>query len=292
MKPLISLVGRNLRIFFRDPVGVFLSMLSPLILLLLYALFLGNQQVEALGETFPGVDQADIQGFISAWVFSGIVMITTVTTGLQAMNALVEDRVQGRFKDFLVSPVSRGNLVAGYLVSAMVISLGVTVLVFAVGQTYLSISGQSYLSLLEVLQVFAYIALLSITFAALTAFLATFIPSTSGFTALATIVGTVMGFIAAIYVPMGILPDGVTNVISALPFAIAAMLLRGPLTSGALAELTGDNAGAREVMESFYGLTLSVGEWTPTNAEAVFILLAVAAVFTLASLARIRGRVR
>jgi hypothetical protein len=45
-------------------------------------------------------------------------------------------------------------------------------------------------------------------------------------------------------------------------------------------------------MESFYGLTLSVGEWTPTNAEAVFILLAVAAVFTLASLARIRGRVR
>jgi multidrug/hemolysin transport system permease protein len=219
-------------------------------------------------------------------------MITTVTTGLQAMNALVEDRVQGRFKDFLVSPVSRGNLVAGYLVSAMVISLGVTVLVFAVGQTYLSISGQSYLSLLDVLQVLAYIALLSITFAALTAFLATFIPSTSGFTALATIVGTVMGFIAAIYVPMGILPDGVTNVISALPFAIAAMLLRGPLTSGALAELTGDNAEAREVMESFYGLTLSVGEWTPTNAEAVFILLAVAAVFTLASLARIRGRVR
>jgi multidrug/hemolysin transport system permease protein len=292
MKPLISLVGRNLRIFSRDRVGVFLSMLSPLILFLLYALFLGNQQVEALGESFPGAERAEIEAFINTWVFSGIVMITTVTTGLQAMNALVEDQVQGRFKDFLVSPVSRGNLVAGYLVSAMVISLGVTVLVFAIGQTYLSLSGQSSLSLIDVLQVLGYIALLSVTFAALTAFLATFIPSTSGFTALATIVGTVMGFIAAIYVPMGILPDGVANVISALPFAIAAMLLRGPLTSGALAELAGDNAGAREAMESFYGLTISVGEWTPTTVAAVFILLGVAAMFTLASLARIRGRVR
>lgn len=292
MKPLISLVGRNLRIFSRDRVGVFLSMLSPLILFLLYALFLGNQQVEALGESFPGAERAEIEAFINTWVFSGIVMITAVTTGLQAMNALVEDQVQGRFKDFLVSPVSRGNLVAGYLVSAMVISLGVTVLVFAIGQTYLSLSGQSSLSLIDVLQVLGYIALLSVTFAALTAFLATFIPSTSGFTALATIVGTVMGFIAAIYVPMGILPDGVANVISALPFAIAAMLLRGPLTSGALAELAGDNAGASEAMESFYGLTISVGEWTPTTVAAVFILLGVAAMFTLASLARIRGRVR
>ena len=104
--------------------------------------------------------------------------------------------------------------------------------------------------------------------------------------------GTVVGFLAAAYVPMGVLPDGVATVMSALPFAVAAMLFREPLTGGALSELARGNSEALGAVESFSGLTLSVGEWTLTTPAAVLMLVTVAAVFTVASLVRIRGRVR
>lgn len=291
MKQVTKLVSRNLLVFFRDRLGVGMSLLSPAILFLLYALFLGNQQVDALQESFPLAAQSDVTDFVNAWVFSGIVMMTTVTTGLQAMNTFVGDRVNNRFKDFLIAPVSRLQLVAGYLIAALIVALIISVAVFALGQLYLSLSGQSSVSVSMVLETVGYIALSSFTFAAVTAFLTTFITSTSGFSALATVVGTVVGFLAGAFVPMGVLPEAVATVISALPFALSAMLLRGPLTAGALEVLAEGNTAAMDSVSEFYGITLTIGSYAPQVGAAIAAMVITAIVFLLASSLFLRRRI-
>ncbi len=113
MRSIAVLTTRNLRVFFRDRVGVFFSLLSALILIALYALFLGGIQVDSLEARFPTAPDADVRWFVNSWVFAGITMITTLTTSIAALGVFVDDNVSGRFRDFIVSPIRRTHLILG-----------------------------------------------------------------------------------------------------------------------------------------------------------------------------------
>lgn len=65
MRTVALLTTRNLRLFFRDRAGVFFSVLSALILIGLYVLFLGGQQVDNLRDKFPQATDQDIDWFVT-----------------------------------------------------------------------------------------------------------------------------------------------------------------------------------------------------------------------------------
>jgi len=113
MGVVLGIVARNLRLFFRDRMNVFFSLLAAIILFALYTLFLGNLQSASLETSFPNATSAELKAFVDTWMFAGIVGITSITTGLGALGVLVEDGASGRFRDFLVSPIRRGQLVLG-----------------------------------------------------------------------------------------------------------------------------------------------------------------------------------
>ena len=133
MRTIALLTGRNLRIFFRDRSGVFFSLLSALLLYGLYALLLSNLQVNTLTEQLPSAHPDDIQWFVNVWVFAGITMITTVTTGLASLGVFVDDRGSGRFSDFVVAPLRRWQLIVGYVVSSFIVSMIMTLIVVLAG---------------------------------------------------------------------------------------------------------------------------------------------------------------
>lgn len=286
------LMGRNLSLFFRDKMGVFLSLLSAVILFALYALFLGNLQVENVQENFPNASLDDVKGFVNSWVFAGIVMITTLTTSLSALNIFVEDRASGRFKDFMVSPVRRSHLVGGYLLSSFVIAVLMSTVILVVGQVYMLTTGQAATNWAGLAEAFAYICLLSAAFSALSSFIVTFIRSSSAFSSLGTIVGTIIGFLAGAYIPLGTLPDGVSNVINAMPFSQAAMLVRGPLTEATIDKLAGGQEQAITALDKFYGVDIFVSDFAISVPMAVGVMLAVLVVFAALGMLRIRTHIR
>lgn len=292
MRTVSILMGRNLRLFFRDRAGVFFSLLSALILIALYALFLGNLQVDNLTERFPNAETGDIHWFVNAWVFAGITMITTLTTALAALAVFVDDRASGRFGDFLVSPIRRVELILGYLLSSFLISLAMTLVILVVGQVYLLSQGDSIMTASEAGETLGYVALSSLAFAALSSFVVTFLRSSGAFAALSTVVGTVIGFLAGAYIPVGTLPDAIVNGINALPFAQSAMLIRRPMTAGALHALTDGQAQAVEAVESFYGISATVGEVSVTPSLAIVVLVAVLVVFCGLGARRLSGSIR
>lgn len=292
MNAVLAITGRNLRLFFRDPLGVFFSLLGALIIFLLYALFLGNLQVLSITQSAPGLTEDDVRGFVDAWMFAGIVAITTMTTPLGAMNAFVEDAASGRFRDFLVSPIRRGQLTLGYLLSAFAIGVILTAVVLLVAVLYLGIFDGMWLEVGQVLGAFG-IAVLSVAaFAALWSFVVSFVRTTGAFSALSTIIGTVAGFVGGAYLAMGLIPETVRDVLSALPFAQTAMLLRQEFAADALDALL---AGAPEQVtgiSEFYGITLSVGDWAVPGWFVIAVLAAMTVVFAVAAAVRIRSRIR
>lgn len=105
----LAIMGRNLRLFFRDRLNVFFSLLGALVVFLLYTLFLSNLQTTSIVSSFPQADEADVRAFVNSWMFGGIIAMTSITTSLGALNVFVEDVATGRFRDFLVSPIRRGQ---------------------------------------------------------------------------------------------------------------------------------------------------------------------------------------
>lgn len=279
MRIITLLTGRNLRIFFRDRAAVFFSLLSALLLIGLYALFLGNLQVESLTEQLPQASTESIRWFVATWVFAGITMITTLTTALASLGVFVDDRASGRFSDFVVSPIRRWQLILGYLLSSFTVSVVMTLFVLVVGQLYLLIQGDELMTGAQLAQVIGYIALSGAAFAALASFAATFLKSSGAFSALSTVVGTVIGFLAGAYIPVGALPAGVVNFMNSLPFGHSAMLIRRPYTSGALDSLTGGNTQIVMAVQEFYGITAHVGDAEITAGIAIVVLIGVFLVF-------------
>jgi len=289
MKVLPSVVARNLAVYFRDRSSVFLSLLSALILLLLYLFFLGGLQVDNIQASLPQADPERIETFVDSWVLAGIVTITTFTTGFAALGSFVDDRVSGRFKEFRVSPIRPWQLILGYQGAAFLIAVAMSAAVLAVGLAYLALVRGHIPTAEGIVRAAGLIVLLSSAFAALGSFLITFVASAGAYTAVSTILGTVLGFLAGAYLPVGVLSEEVASVINTLPFSPAAMLVRWPLAGDALRALT-DVEEARDAVGGYYGFRLDVGDVGVQPGTAVLGLVVVAVAFTALGAWRI-GRV-
>jgi multidrug/hemolysin transport system permease protein len=292
VKTVATLVKRNLRLFLRDRIGVFLSLLSALILFVLYAFFLGNPQLDAITENFPSVDPSDAQNFVNAWVFSGIAMITTLTTSLGACAVFLDDRTTGRFKDFLITPARRTHLTAGYLIASLLIAFVSGLIVLAIAEAYIAVTGGPVPGISAVVAAAGYLFLLSAAFAALSTFLVSLVRSSGGFSSLSAIVGTLVGFLAGAYIPLGALPLGVVNVLNVLPFSQAAMLVRSQLTPDSTEAMTQGNQQAIDYINTYYGVTLEVGGHNIPTMLAIGTMIVTCLIFLGLSILRIRLRLK
>ncbi|CAN5523217.1 ABC transporter permease [Microbacterium sp.] len=292
MSVVLAIVRRNLQIFFRDRLNVFFSLLGAVILFGLYTLFLGNLQIADLADSLPGATTGEVQAFVDSWMFAGIVLITTVTTGLGGLAVLVDDDQSGRFRDFLVAPLRRGQLVLGYLLSAAAVAVILSVVVLILSVVYLGVLRGTWLSPAAIVRSLMIVVLSCVAFTAFSALIVSFVRTNGAFSGLATIVGTVLGFIAAAYIPIGAFPETVASVVAALPFAQAGMLLRREFSEGTLATITADAPGAEVPLRAFYGLDLTIGDWAVPAWFVIGVLVAITLVCTILSAVRIRRRIR
>jgi multidrug/hemolysin transport system permease protein len=291
MGVVVDIMARNLRLFFRDRLNVFFSLLAAMIVFLLYTLFLGNLQTTSISATLPQASEGDVRAFVDSWMFAGIVALTAMTTSLGALAVFVEDAASGRFRDFLVSPLRRGQLVLGYLLSTVVIALIMTTLVLVVSLGYLFFVDGVVIGILEIGRTLGWITLACVAFAAMWALIASFIRTTGAFAALSTIVGTVIGFLAGAFIAVGLFPEAVRNVVNALPFAQSAMLVRREFTAETLSTLVGGRQEAIDVLREYYGVTAFVGDWEVAVPFVLAALVVLAIAFTALAAWRIRARI-
>ncbi len=292
MTVILAITGRNLRLYFRDRLGVFFSLLGALVLFLLYMLFLRSLQTSSLESSFPDASSATISAFVDTWMFAGIISITTITTGLGAFSTFVDDAAAGRFRDFVASPIRRSQLVLGYLLSSVAIALSMSLLILILSFIYMFFADGLVLTPGRLAIVLGEVALSCVAFAAVSAFVVSFVRTPGAFSALSTLVGTTLGFLAGAYVPIGLFPEGARSLINALPFGQTATIIRAQLSEQTLLALTEGQPAAADYLRDFFGITATVGDWHVPTAYVVGLLIAMAAVFTTLAALRIRRRLR
>lgn len=273
MSTVTNLAVRNLKLFFRDKASVFFSLLSIIIIIMLYALFLGDVQVKGL-ESAVGREVPGGLWLVNAWIFAGILAVSTVTVSLGAYGTMVDDVHKGVVKDFFVSPIKRAHLVAGYMISSALISLIMNVVAFVIAEVYISVTGGQLLTPLQMIETLGILLLSIFSSSSLVCFITSYVKSPNAFGTLATIVGTMIGFLTGIYVPIGVLPEAVCTVMKFIPFTYSAVWLRQIFTEAPIEHVFA-GASPQHIKEyaDTYGINLYFGE---TAAEPWMMALIIA----------------
>lgn len=228
MKTVLLLTRRNLRLFFRDKSAVFFSLLAVFIIIGLYALFLGDLQVSIIKDAVGDIN--GVRFMVDSWIISGLIAINTVTVTLGAFGTMVKDENDNTMKDFLVSPINRSQIVGGYVLSSLVIGAILSFTALILGEIYIVSSGGELLSPLSLLKALGIILMCIFSSSGLVYFLVTFVKSESAFASLSTILGTLIGFVAGIYVPLGVMPPAIRTFVKFFPVTHGAALLRRVFT--------------------------------------------------------------
>lgn len=114
MKTVIALVNRNRKLFFKDRGMLFSAMITPGILIVLYATFLAKVYKDSfLSATKEWVNISDklVNGTVAAQLAAALLAVSCVTVTFCVNLTMVQDRANGIRKDFNVSPVSGGPFI-------------------------------------------------------------------------------------------------------------------------------------------------------------------------------------
>ena len=110
MKTVAVLVGRNRKLFFKDKGMLFSSLITPVILIVLYATFLAKVYRDSFLSNLPDavhISDKLINGTVAAQLAAALLAVSCITVTFCVNLTMVQDKASGVEKDFLVSPVKR-----------------------------------------------------------------------------------------------------------------------------------------------------------------------------------------
>lgn len=244
MKVILCLFRRNLLIFVRDKGAVFFSILSMLIVLGLMMLFLGDMNsqniVDALelagGERDLVKDKANAEYLIQMWTLAGILVVNAVTVTMTVMGNMIKDESEKRLAGFYIAPVKRIQIAMGYILAAWVLGIILCLITLLTAEGYMAVTGQELLPVSAWLKLTGMIVLNTFVYASIAYLTALFVHSESAWSGLLTVVGTLVGFVGGIYLPMTMLPDTIAEILKYLPVLHGAAMMREVCVEEAVAE--------------------------------------------------------
>lgn len=253
---ILKLTMRNIKIFIRNRSAVFFSLLTVFIIIGLYAVFLGDMNVQTISSAV-GREQPGIRWLVDSWIMAGILVVNSITVTLAVFGIMIEDERDKQLNSFLTAPLKRSQLVLSYLTAAIVVGIALSYLALLLALVYIVANGGEMLDRLSLLKVMGLIIYSVITSACAIFFITTYVKTSSGFSTMNTILGTIIGFVTGIYLPIGIVPETLQTIMKYLPPTHTAALMRQVMTQDALNKVF---AGAPvEVYDSYtelYGIRL------------------------------------
>ena len=235
MKIALTLIKRNVKLFFRDKAMFFTSLITPGILLVLYATFLSNIYKDSFLAGMPtGVTVSDgvIGGLVGGQLVSSLLAVSCVTVAFCSNFLSVQDKANGTVKDLRISPVKSSVLSLSYYVASLVSSLIICLCALALGLIYLATTGW-YLSFVDVALLFLDVVVLVLFGTALSSVINIFLSSQGQISAVGSIVSAGYGFICGAYMPISSFGEGLQVAVSFLPGTYGTALLRSHATRGA-----------------------------------------------------------
>ena len=286
MSTLWILIKRNVKLFFRDKGMFFTSLITPAILLVLYATFLGNVYRDSFTSNLPPslvLSEGILDGLVGAQLISSILAVSCVTVAFCSNFLMVQDKANGTIKDLTISPVRPAVLSMSYYVATLISTLIICLVAAGLCLGYVATVGW-YMTVSDVLFLLLDIVLLVLFGTALSSIINFFLSSQGQISAVGTIISSGYGFICGAYMPISSFGEGLQRVISFLPGTYGTALIRNHAMNGVLREMEKEGLPV-EVIENlkdaldcnlyFFDRTVSIGAMYAILGITVAVLVGV-----------------
>lgn len=298
---LIALIRRNCKLFFKDK-GMFLtSLITPVILLVLYVTFLGKIYHDVFASALPqslAVEGGLIDGAVGGQLISSILAVCCVTVAFCSNLLMVQDKISGAVSDLTMAPVKRSTLALSYFFATAVATLLISLAALAVCLGYLAVVGW-YLSAGDVLRLLLDVVLLVLFGTALSSLINAPLSTAGQSSAVGTIVSAGYGFICGAYMPISNFSEGLQRVLSFLPGTYGTVLLRNHAMNGVYREMAAQgfpSQAVEAIRDSidcnlyFFGNKVEIGTMYLVVVAAILLLIGLYVIITRGRIAKSAGR--
>lgn len=249
----LILIKRNVKLFFKDKGLFFTSLITPGILLVLYATFLSNVYRDSFTSAFEGITALSdgvIDGLVGAQLVSSLLAVSCITVAFCSNFLMVQDKVNGSIKDLRIAPISSRKLSLCYYAANLISTLIISAIAVVLCLSYLAFVGW-YMSFADVLLLILDVILLVLFGTALSSIVNYFLSSQGQISAVGTIISSCYGFICGAYMPISSFGSGLQKVLTFLPGTYGTSLLRNHTMRGAIEEMKRQGAPAEATKEMY-----------------------------------------
>ena len=260
MRGILGFIKRNVLLFFKDWQSILFSLLTSIIVLVLYLLFLKGTFVSAIQramEQYPGlasmVPQKDIAMFANLFLLSGILGSAMISVPFSCITVVVKDRANKVDYDILATPMKREQIILAYFISAVLTSILLNSIILAVGLIGIRMQGNMYLNISQVVKAFSVVALGSISASAIFMIVVLFFKTVRACEAFFGILSAASGFVIGAYIPISQFSNEVQTVCNLFPASQITIMLRNILLNGLLEHI---NTSLQGVDQGIFVLSL------------------------------------
>ena len=185
MRKFMGLTKRNILVFFKDKTMVLFSMLTPIIIFLLYLLFLRGTYLDSLersSEVLLGMGlltKEDLGALANGLLLTGILGSALITIPYNCLTTLVNDRDKGVDVDITATPVSRLQIILSYYTASALSAILMSGVILCAGLIILQLDHPVYLSAKNMILLFATVMVGAISATAVFMIIVLFIKSSS-----------------------------------------------------------------------------------------------------------------
>lgn len=229
---------RNAKVFLKDKMAVFLSLLTQIIILGLFLLFIKNSYVDGINEALGGlkdkVTDADTETLVNSWMISGVIGTSVITSTLSALNVMVSDKQHKIDFDYNASSVKGSVIVMSYFSGAVLCSLITSFTLLAAGLIFVAATGVFLLTITDVLLLIGLVLLGSVSSTIILMTIISFFKKDSTYSAFSVLLSTLVGFIVGAYFPVSQLSETTQTIVNLVPGAQITGMIRSILVSPAI----------------------------------------------------------
>ena len=242
IKQICAFTARNVKLFFKDKGMLIGALIAPLIIMMLYALFLHRVFLQSFDSVLAdfSVSSKTVNGVVASYEVSSVLAVCCITVAFVANMNMVGDKVNGVRADITVTPAKGHVLVLGYYFATAIVTLAVCYIAMLVGFCYIAgmgwamTAGETFAVILDVF--------LTVLFGtALSSIVCYFLKSNGAISAVSTIVSSVYGFICGAYYPISQFSAGMAKAIMCLPGTYCTGLFRSHMMGGYASLMAAEN---------------------------------------------------
>ena len=286
-----GMTARNIKVYAKDKMAILLSMLTQIIVLGLFLIFLKNNYIDAINSNLGGlqnlIDSNDIQALVNSWLVAGVIGTSVVTVALNSLSVMVSDKQERIDYDYNATAVKGSTVVLSYFTGAVINTFITTSILLSAGLIFLSASGAFSYTAIEILKIYGLVLLGSISASTVLMAFVSFFKKSSTLSSFGIMISAAIGFVVGAYVPVSQFGESVQTAVNLVPGSQIAGMMRNVLMQPAIDNIDKalggiDNGKFAKSAADLFALKLNIlGNSADMNFMMIYTLAAIAVFLVL-----------